>query len=137
FSSADPMLHNVFRYNLSVNDGIDGYGAITVWGADSSSIAASAVFHNNTAVVDGSVAPASRGPVWFNDTHLSDNTFVNNSFVALNGAALIDGTTDSNKARFVNNDYWTGNGPVKISGSVFPSIAAWAATSQQETLSGQ
>ena len=39
FGFAEPMQQNVFRYNLSVNDGIDDYGALTVSGEDNSSIA--------------------------------------------------------------------------------------------------
>src|SRR5262249_18593296 len=67
FESAEPMSHNTFRYNLSVNDGRDGYGGITVWGATPSYLAQSAVFHNNTVVVDHNVVPNSLGPVWFLD----------------------------------------------------------------------
>ena len=107
FSFAEPMQQNVFRYNLSVNDGADEYGAFTIWGQDSTSIAESALFHNNTAIVDREIAPNSRGAVWFVNSHHDDIDLINNLFVALNGAALVDGTTTLDQARFVNNAYWT------------------------------
>lgn len=136
FSSAEPMEDNVFRYNLSVNDGIDNYGAITVSGENSSSAATSALIHNNTVVVDKNVAPTSRGPVWFVNDHHTGIVLINNVFVALNGADLINGTTSADKANFVNNAYWTGGGPITMESSVFSSIAEWSAASQQELLNG-
>ena len=134
FSGANPMQQNVFRYNLSLNDGVDQYGAFTIWGADSDSIASTAIFHNNTAIVDKSIAPDSRGTVWFVNSNHDDIDLINNLFVALNGAALIDGDTSLERAQFTNNAYWTGGGPIRIGETTFDSIAGWAAASQQETM---
>jgi hypothetical protein len=136
FAYAEPMLQNVVRYNLSVNDGNDDYGAFTVSGSGPVFTASSAVLHNNTVVVDRDVAPASRGAVWFADGYHSDVNFINNVLVALNGAALVDGTTTSDKDKFINNAYWTAGAPVKMGGVTYASIAAWAAAAQQETLDG-
>ena len=137
FAFAEPMQQNVFRYNLSANDGVDEYGAFTIWGQDPTSFASSTVFHNNTAIVDGNVAPSSRGTVWFINSNHNDIDLLNNLFVALNGAALIDGTTSLDQSRFVNNAYWTDGAPIRIGDTVFGSIAEWAAASQQEMLNGQ
>ncbi len=137
FAYAGPMSQNIFRYNLSLNDGSDGYGAITISGGDPTFLASSAVFHNNTVVVDHNVAPTSRGPVWFLDNYHSDLSLVNNVFVALNGAAVIDGATPIDKAKFIRNGYWTNGSPIQIGGATYSSVADWARGSQQETLNGQ
>lgn len=137
FAFAEPMQQNVFRFNLSVNDGSDSYGAITISGENSSSKAASAVLHNNTVVVDRNVTPGSRGAVWFINGQHHDIDLVNNVFVALNGAPLIDGSTTVAQANFINNDYWTAGAPIVIGGTVFASIAQWAAATGQEMFNGQ
>jgi hypothetical protein len=137
FNSAEPMQQNVFRYNLSVNDGAEEYGAFTIWGQDFTSIAESALFHNNTAVVDREVAPNSRGTVWFVNSNHDDIDLINNLFVSLNGAALVDGTTTLDQAQFVNNVYWTGDAQLVLGGTEFASIAEWAAATQQEIINGE
>jgi Right handed beta helix region len=137
FAYAGPMSQNVFRYNLSVNDGNDGYGAITVSGGDPTFTASSALFHNNTAVVDHNVAPASRGPVWFLDGYHSDLNLTDNVFVALNGTSLIDGDAPTNTSKFIHNMYWTNGAPVQLGGATYASVPDWAAASQQEMLDGQ
>jgi hypothetical protein len=137
FGFAEPMQQNVFRYNLSLNDGVDEYGAFTIWGQDSTSIAASTLFHNNTAIVDREVAPNSRGAVWFVNSNHDDINLINNLFVALNGAALIDGTTTIDQAQFVNNAYWTGDAQMLFGGTEYASIAEWAAATQQELINGE
>ena len=137
FAFASPMQQNVFRYNLSVNDGTDGYGGITISGDSPTDQATSAVFHNNTVVVDHNAAPNSRGPVWFVNGFHNDISLINNALVALNGAGLIDGPTSATQAKFTNNGYWTASNPVIVNGVSYASIAAWAAATQQETLNGQ
>jgi hypothetical protein len=137
FAFADPMQHNVIRYNLSVNDGIDSYGAITISGEDATSRASSSIIHNNTIVVDRNVAPASMGAVLFLNSQHEEIDFVNNLFVALNGATLIDGTTTADKAKFINNAYWTAGSPMLIGGTAYASIEQWAAATGQEFANGQ
>ena len=136
FAYAEPMLQNVFRYNLSVNDGNDNYGAFTISGSDPVFTASSAVFHNNTVIVDHNVAPASRGAVWFVEGYHSDVNLINNVFVALNGAALVDGPTTSAKDMFINNAYWTDGAPLQIGGVTYASIEEWASAAQQELVDG-
>jgi len=136
FDFAEPMSQNIFRYNLSVNDGQDFYGAITVWGADGNDLAESTVFHNNTIILDKNVAPNARGAIWFLGTQHSEVDFFNNIFVALNGAELINGGTTSSKSTFANNAYWTGGAPLWLEGSTYASIADWAAAEYQEMVGG-
>jgi hypothetical protein len=136
FESATPMSQNVFRYNRSVNDGRDGYGGITVWGATPNYLAKSAVFHNNTVVVDRNVVPNSQGPVLFLDSNQADLQFINNIFVALNGAPLIDGTASRAKSNFVANNYWTNGKPLNIGANAYSSIAQWSTASGQEIDNG-
>ena len=136
FGSAEPMARNVFRYNLSINDGKDSYGPITIWGNSNSDIASSAVFHNNTLVLDKNVVPNGRGVVtFFNDNHTSVDLF-NNIFLAKNGAALIDGDTTASRTTFARNAYWTDGGPVFLEGTQYSNVATWAGTQNQEMIGG-
>ncbi|HMO83664.1 MAG TPA: right-handed parallel beta-helix repeat-containing protein [Lacipirellulaceae bacterium] len=134
YQSTNGMSRNVFRYNLSVNDGRGEYGGISISGAGSTSVAKSAVFHNNTIVVDRNVVPHAKGAVWFiNDNH-HDVDFVNNAFVALNGAPLIAGGTSSSKANFLRNSYWTNGSPIVLENVAYPSVQAWANARGQEKI---
>ncbi len=137
FGYAEPMSQNVFRYNLSVNDGRDNYGSITIWGETAGDLATSAVFHNNTVVLNNSVAPNAAGVVKFLDGYHSQIDLINNVFVATNGARLIDGSTNSSKATFAKNLYWTDGSPRSLEGTVYASIAEWAQAESQERIAGQ
>jgi hypothetical protein len=137
FQFADPMSQNVFRYNLSVNDGRDQYGGITIWGASANDLAQSAVFHNNTIVVDRNVAPNARGPVWFLGQQHDDVTLANNAFVALDGASLVSGATTAARASFAGNAYWTDGAPLSFEGTAYACVLAWANAENQEHIAGQ
>lgn len=137
YQSTNAMSRNVFRYNLSVNDGCDGYGGITVTGADAASIAKYAVFHNNTVVVDKNVVPNSKGAVYFMNSNLYDVDFINNVFVALNGAALISGDTIPVRSTFTRNSYWTDGGPIILEDAVYATVKAWAQANAQERINLQ
>lgn len=137
FDGSDPMANNVFRYNLSVNDGRDGYGGITVWGFNATQLAKSAVFHNNTVVVDRNVAPNSKGVVMFFGPNHTDIDLINNALVALNGATLIAGDTTTAKSSIVGNAYWTAGGKIVLEDATYATVQAWSNASQQERVSGQ
>jgi hypothetical protein len=137
FDDADPMSKNVIRYNLSVNDGRDHYGGITVWGANAAELAQQTVFHNNTVVVDKSVVPNTAGAVQFLGPHHDELDFLNNAFVALNGAALITGDTANSKSTFLRNSYWTAGAVPVLESLGYTSVQAWANASNQEKVSGQ
>lgn len=137
FASADPMSHNVFRYNLSVNDGRDNYGGITIWGASANDVATSAVFHNNTIVVDKSVVANAGGAIWFLEGYHDDVALINNALVALNGAKLITGQAVAGDATFTGNSYWTDSGPIVLEDATYASVQAWSAAKNQERIGGQ
>ena len=137
FDGADPMANNVFRYNLSVNDGRGDYAGITVYGADAGDVAKAAVFHNNTVVVDKNVVPRTKGAVWIMTEHHDDVAFLNNAFIALNGAKLIAGDTSTSQAMFAGNAYWTGGGPIILEDHVYSSVLSWANASGQEKVAGR
>ncbi len=143
YQATNPMGRNVFRYNLSVNDGRDGYGGITIVGNSTPSSTAgtpgpaqNTVFHNNTIVVDKDVVPNALGAVWFNSSHHRDLDFFNNVFVALNGAALIAGDTSTAKSEFKGNAYWTDGGPIILEDTTYSSVASWSNSTRQERLLG-
>jgi hypothetical protein len=134
FDGANPMSKNIFRYNLSVNDGRGEFGGITVTGANSAEIAATAVFHNNTVVVDRATAPAAKGAVWFINGNHKDIDFIDNLFVGLNGAPLIAGNTQASKSTFLNNAYWTAGGPIVLEDQTYATVKQWAIAESQERL---
>lgn len=137
FGYAEPMAQNVFRYNVSTNDGHDNYGSITIWGDNTADLATSAVFHNNTILLDKSVAPNAAGAVMFLGSNHNQIDLFNNVFVATNGAELIDGSTTASKTTFAKNLYWTNGSPRVLEGTTYPSVAAWANAENQEQLGGQ
>lgn len=137
FDGADPMANNVFRYNLSVNDGVGDYGGITVFGANAGEVAKAAVFHNNTVVVDKNVVPRTKGAVWIMTEHHDDVAFFNNAFIALNGAPLLAGDTSTSRATFAGNAYWTAGGEIILEDRTYDSVQMWSAISRQEKVGGQ
>jgi hypothetical protein len=137
FDGSKPMSNNVFRYNLSVNDGRGDYGGITVFGADATDVAKAAVFHNNTVVVDKNVVPRVKGAVWMMTNDHDDVAFFNNAFIALNGAPLIAGDTSTSQATFAGNAYWTGGGKIILEDKTYSSMLSWANASGQEKVGGQ
>ncbi len=132
YQPTNGMSHNVFRYNLSVNDGRGQYGGISIAGAAANSVAKDAVFHNNTIVVDRAVVPQSKGAVWFIGGNHDDIVFANNAFVALNGAPLIAGDTSTSKSSFIGNSYWTGGATPKLEDTAYGTVEAWSLASGQE-----
>lgn len=137
FGYAEPMSQNVFRYNTSKNDGRDNYGGITIWGDNASDLATSAVFHNNTIYLDKTVAPNAAGTVMYLLENHNQIDFFNNVFVATNGAELIDGNTSASKTTFASNLYWTNGSPLRLEGTTYASLAAWANAENQEKIAGQ
>ena len=137
FDGAKPMSNNVFRYNLSVNDGRGDFGGITILGAAFDDLAKAAVFHNNTVVVDKNVVPRAKGALWFINGHHDDVAFLNNAFVALNGAPLIAGDTSASRATFAGNAYWTAGGQIILEDNTYNSVLSWANAAGQEKVAGQ
>jgi hypothetical protein len=137
FEGAMPMANNVFRYNLSVNDGKGLFGGISVSGARAGNVAKDAVFHNNTIVVDKSAAPHAKGAVWFVNAHHDDIAFLNNAFIALDGATLIAGDTSASRSTFAGNAYWTAGGKIILEDQTYNSVLSWANASGQEKVGGQ
>jgi Right handed beta helix region len=137
YNGADPMSNNVYRYNLSVNDGKGAYGGITIWGNDSTRLAQSAVFHNNTVVVDRNFSSTVKGAVWFLGGNHKNVELINNTFVALNGAPLIAGDTSTSQSSIIGNSYWTAGGKIILEDQTYSSVAAWSNTSLQERVGGQ
>ena len=137
FEGAMPMANNVFRYNLSVNDGQGLFGGISVSGARTGNVAKDAVFHNNTIVVDKSAAPDAKGAVWFVNAFHDDISFFNNALIALNGAPLIAGDTSLSRSHFVGNAYWTDGALPILEDRTYASVQSWANSTGQEKLAGQ
>ncbi len=105
YQTTNAMGNNVFRYNLSVNDGRESYGGVSIAGNSilnstlgTAGPAQTTVFHNNTIISDKNVNPNTKGAVWFIDPNHRDLDFFNNVFVALNGAPLIAGDTTARRA---------------------------------------
>ena len=136
-STSRPTAWRAMSFDTTCPSTTGGTGtAVPIAGPNGSSLAKNTVFHNNTIIVDRNVVPKSKGDVWFPEGNHKDVDFVNNVFVALNGAALIAGDTTAAKATFVGNSYWTAGGPVILESATYASVQAWANTNAQEKING-
>lgn len=110
---------NIVRYNISQNDaaGNSFYGSFVV-GPNCSLDQ----YYNNT-VYNGSQVPV----VVYGG---SANAFANNIFFGNSSAGVVYCSGDTNTARFLNNDYYSGANPLSISinGSTYTSLAGLRAS---------
>jgi hypothetical protein len=136
FKGARPWGNNTVRYNVSENDGRkNGYGAITVWGYNSTSLQ-NAEIYNNTVYVSpsGSGSPMA---VYIEsgtqNVHFRDNIFQVSGGLQL---AYIKGTQTG--LLFQGNDYWSSGGAFSLKQftKTYTSLAAWQKGTGQELLSG-
>ena len=119
---------NTIRYNVSENDGsIDRYGSILVWGADQNSQVTNSKIYNNT-VYSNHIA------VTLFDANFDNVTISNNIFYCLSGTKYIEGSADSSKIHFIQNDYYSsGTSVFNWNGAYYNSVTAWksAAVTQE------
>jgi len=136
FKGARPWGYNTVRYNVSENDGRkNGYGAITAWGYNSTSLQNAEVY-NNTLYV----SPSSGGSpkAVYIESGTQNLHFRNNVLQVAGGLQLayIKGTQTG--LLFQGNDYWSSGGAFSIKQftKTYTSLSAWRKGTGQETLSG-
>jgi len=137
FSGARPYNNNAVRYNISENDGRkNGYGAITAWGYNSTSLQNTEVY-NNTVYV----SPSGNGKPMavYVESGTTNLHFFNNIFQVSGGLQLayIKGTQTG--LLFQGNDYWSSGGvfSLKQFTKTYASLAAWQKGTGEEMLSGK
>jgi hypothetical protein len=135
FSGARPYNNNTVRFNISENDGRkNGYGAITVWGYNSTSLKNSEVYNNTIYVSSGGGSPMAV----YIESGTQNLHFRNNIFQVASGLQLayIKGTQSG--LLFQGNDYWSSGGAFSIKQftKTYSSLSAWRKGTSQETLSG-
>jgi hypothetical protein len=136
FSGARAWGNNTVRYNVSENDGRkNGYGAISAWGYNSTSLK-NAEIYNNTVYVSpsGSGAPMAV----YIESGTQNLHFRNNIFQVSGGLQLayIKGTQTG--LLFQGNDYWSSGGAFSLKQftKTYSSLAAWRKGTGEEMLSG-
>jgi hypothetical protein len=124
YQSQVAMGQNAFRHNLSINDGRDGYGGITIVGNPTPNPttrqigwAQNTVFQNNTIVSDKAVVPNSKGSVYLWNEHYRNIDFSDNSFVSLNGADLVAGELNPRQVDLSGNANWTDGDAMRPEGA--------------------
>lgn len=113
-----PFRHNTIRFNISLDDGRkNGYGGITVWGADSNyRVKDSYVYHNTILTGDSSVLKDIPCAVRLMGNDFSGVFLMDNIFQVRGGALLIrsDAKTDTGEIHFQCNDYFSVDSPLRV-----------------------
>ncbi len=127
---APPYHDNVFRYNISYNDGRGNNGGFLLWaGASISNID----IYGNTIYL----TPPATGtptPVRVFNGNYSNVRVRNNIFMTAPGLQLIRSNPNlSSQMLFQGNAYWTTDGgfEIEMQGTSYSSLAAWQAAGQE------
>jgi hypothetical protein len=136
FKGARAWGNNTVRYNISENDGRkNGYGGITAWGYNSTSLQ-NAEIYNNTIYV----SPSGNGSPMavYIESGTKNVHFRNNIFQVSGGLQLayIKGTQTG--LLFQGNDYWSSGGAFSLKQftKTYTSLSAWRSGTGEEKLNG-
>lgn len=134
-----PFTNNVIRFNISVNDGRkNGYGAITVWGADSLHRVTNSYVYNNTIYMDDkNVVNGIPAVVSFMGPNFQHVVIANNIFTVGDSAHFInsDEMIKKPQAWLLHNNYYAYNSRYifKYGTTTHNSLRDWlAANTDQE-----
>jgi hypothetical protein len=130
FSGARP-----FGNNVSENDARKGgYGAITLWGYNSTALANLAVYNNTIYLTqNGSSARA-----LYIESGTKNVSIRNNIFDVTGGAQLVYVSGTQTNLLIQGNDYWTSGGAfnIKYGNKTYSTLAAFRSGAKQELLNG-
>ena len=129
--SASPWYHNIFRYNISENDGSvsDSQGGLYIWNSarDEKLFYDCKVYGN--IIYNEKVAAISFSEISLNkDFHFTHNIFMSKD-------TLIHGKDILDKSEFSGNDWWSINDGFNIDG--ITSLSTWAYSSGKEIQNGK
>lgn len=134
-----PTMNNVtIRYNISENDGRkNGYGAIQLWSwtSNTSRGIQNANIYNNTVYLTKPDNGSSPRAIHIQSDGITNARISNNVFFVTDGLELIK-LAKITDVRFLNNNYWSGDGPFKINWNevVYSSLTEWSKVTNQELL---
>jgi hypothetical protein len=138
YAGASRMGGNVFRYNISQDDGwAVGFGGITVFSGQGNLPADETVFHNN--VVYASKGASSAVRFLSGGERVKNVRFYNNVFMTCGGRPLLRTRATLHRSnRFAGNSYHAAGGGFLVDwlGTRHSSLASWLAASDQERLDG-
>ena len=133
YGSADLFSGNIFRYNISENDGQNLNAAgIVVWGsASGTGEVKDCQIYNNTVYIHQTGA-------LIDDVHFSNIKVNNNIFYSPGGTGFVKGSVDTIKVQFLQNNYFSSNGiPLfNWNNTNYTSLAAWTNATGQERSQG-
>lgn len=138
FPQATLNSNNVFRYNLSQNDGRkNNYPAIEVSASSGSNTVNNADIYGNTIYLS---KPSGSTPAAIIINQATNNVHVrNNIFCVTGGLQTVVVKAAGAGLLFQGNDYWTGSaGAINVSytGTTYNTLAAWQSAKGQEKLGG-
>lgn len=133
FGIADAYSGNIFRYNISENDGQKPNTAgIVIWGpALGVGEIRDCLIYNNTVYIY-------QTGIFFDDVNFSNVKVNNNIFYSPAGTTFVKGTVNTAKVQFLQNDYFSSNGTPLFNwnNSNYTSLAAWRNATGQERSNG-
>jgi hypothetical protein len=133
FRDAGKYENNIFRYNISVNDGqkVRRHGGIRLWTGSPKDDPI-----HNTQIYGNTIFSSSGPAISFGVKKGIHNTKVcNNLFITANNQKLVEGTPDKSMATLAGNVYWSVDGKYDIAG--YKSLDEWQKATGQEMLNGK
>lgn len=131
FGALFPFTNNIIRFNISANDGRkNGYGGISVWGADSAySVTNSYVYNNTIYVDDNNLINGTPAAVTFMGPHFKNVVIANNIFVTKGNVHFInsDSIIQKPSAQLLHNNYYSYSNryAFKYGAASFSSLKEW------------
>lgn len=131
FGALFPFTNNIIRFNISANDGRkNGYGAISVWGADSAySVTNSYVYNNTIYLDDNNLINGTPAAVTYLGPHFKNVVIANNIFVTKGNVNFInsDSILKNTKAFLLHNNYYSYNNRYvfQYGATTFSSLNEW------------
>jgi len=140
FKGARAYHNNVYRYNISVNDGRkNGYAGFQMWSGSSSGIQNVQVY-NNTVYMSAVTSKPTKtivnptGAVYLQTATCTNVNFRNNIFTASGAMNLYTADSGSKGVVFQRNDWfnYTNTLSFKQGATVYTSLTSWATAAKQE-----
>lgn len=136
FFGASPYRDNIIRYNISENDGLIGYGAISFWATLSGGGIRNTEIYNNTLYVSPDTLGAGISDAPPGSSFVYDTRVYNNIIVTEAGKKALRIARPTGGWIFQGNCYWNYGGPVEIEWNdvTYTGLAEWRSATGQEKM---
>jgi hypothetical protein len=133
-----PFTNNIIRFNISVNDGRkNNYGAVSIWGADSTYRVTNSYIYNNTIYLDDeNLINGIPATVTFIGPNFKNVIIANNIFATKGNVNFItsDLFTNSTAAHLLHNNYYSYSNQYifKYGSTSFSSLQEWQKNNEDQ-----